>query len=48
VAKFLVDNGALVKVTDSGRSYGTIVQQSSSGYNENPETPESADAADGQ
>jgi hypothetical protein len=39
VAKFLVDNGALVKVTDSGRSYGTIVQQSSSGYNENPESP---------
>jgi len=39
VAKFLVANGALVKVTDSGRSYGTIVQQSSSGYNENPESP---------
>jgi carboxypeptidase Q len=39
VNKFLVANGALVKVTDSGRSYGTIVQQSSSGYNENPENP---------
>ncbi len=39
VNKFLVDNGALVKVTDSGRSYGTIVQQSTSGYNENPDSP---------
>jgi len=39
VNKFLVANGALVKVTDSGRSYGTIVQQSNSGYNENPENP---------
>ncbi|HEX4565779.1 MAG TPA: M28 family peptidase, partial [Vicinamibacterales bacterium] len=39
VNKFLVENGALVKVTDSGRSYGTIVQQSNSGYNENPENP---------
>ena len=39
VNKFLVENGALVKVTDSGRSYGTIVQQSTSGYNENPESP---------
>ncbi len=39
VNKFLVENGALVKVTDSGRSYGTIVQQSSSGYNENPDNP---------
>jgi hypothetical protein len=37
--KFLVENGALVKVTDSGRSYGTIVQQSTSGYNENPDSP---------
>ena len=39
VNKFLVDHGALVKVTDSGRSYGTIVQQSTSGYNENPDSP---------
>jgi hypothetical protein len=39
VNRFLVDNGAAVKITDSGRAYGTIVQQSSSGYNENPESP---------
>lgn len=39
VNKFLVDNGALVKVTDSGRAYGIIVQQSTSGYNENPASP---------
>ena len=39
VSKFLVENGALVKVTDSGRAYGIIVQQSSAGYNENPNNP---------
>ncbi len=39
VNKFLVDNGALVKVTDAGRSYGIIVQQATSGYNENPDSP---------
>src|SRR5580658_5631519 len=39
VSKFLIENGALVKVTDSGRAYGVIVQQSSSGYNENPNNP---------
>jgi carboxypeptidase Q len=39
VNKFLVDNGALVKVTDAGRPYGVIVQQSTSGYNENPDSP---------
>jgi hypothetical protein len=39
VNKFLVDNGALVKVTDAGRAYGIIVQQSTSGYNENPDNP---------
>ena len=39
VNKFLIENGALVKVTDSGRAYGIIVQQSSAGYNENPENP---------
>lgn len=39
VNKFLVDNGALVKVTDAGRPYGIIVQQSTSGYNENPAAP---------
>jgi hypothetical protein len=38
VNKFLIDNGALVKVTDAGRAYGIIVQQSSSGYNENPDS----------
>jgi hypothetical protein len=39
VAKFLVANGALVKVTDAGRAYGIIVQQSTAGYNENPDNP---------
>jgi carboxypeptidase Q len=39
VSKFLIDNGALVKVTDAGRAYGIITQQSSSGYNENPNNP---------
>ena len=39
VNKFLVDNGALVKVTDAGRPYGIIVQQSTAGYNENPDNP---------
>ncbi len=37
--KFLIENGALVKVTDSGRAYGIIVQQSTAGYNENPNNP---------
>jgi hypothetical protein len=39
VNKFLVDDGALAKVTDAGRAYGIIVQQSTSGYNENPDSP---------
>jgi hypothetical protein len=39
VSKFLIENGALVKVTDAGRAYGIITQQSSSGYNENPNNP---------
>lgn len=39
VDKFLIANGALVKVTDSGRAYGIIVQQSTAGYNENPNNP---------
>jgi hypothetical protein len=39
VNKFLMENGALVKVTDAGRAYGVIVQQSSAGYNENPNNP---------
>ncbi len=39
VNKFLIENGALVKVTDSGRAYGIIVQQSTAGYNENPNNP---------
>jgi carboxypeptidase Q len=39
VDKFLIANGALVKVTDSGRAYGIIVQQSTAGYNENPNSP---------
>ncbi|MGH9482129.1 MAG: hypothetical protein ACRD1L_08540, partial [Terriglobales bacterium] len=37
--KFLIDNGARVKVTDAGRAYGVIVQQSTAGYNENPASP---------
>ena len=37
--KFLIANGALAKVTDSGRAYGIILQQSTSGYNENPNNP---------
>ena len=39
VNKFLVANGALAKVTDSGRAYGILIQQSVSGYNENPNNP---------
>jgi carboxypeptidase Q len=39
VMKFLVENGALAKVTDAGEAYGTIRQQSSAGYNENPNSP---------
>jgi carboxypeptidase Q len=39
VNRFLIDNGALVKVTDAGRPYGVIVQQSTAGYNENPDSP---------
>ena len=39
VNKFLVENGALVKVTDAGEAYGTIRQQSTAGYNENPNSP---------
>jgi hypothetical protein len=39
VNKFLIANGALAKVTDSGRAYGIIVQQSSAGFNENPNSP---------
>jgi hypothetical protein len=39
VSKFLIENGALAKVTDAGEAYGTIRQQSSAGYNENPDNP---------
>jgi hypothetical protein len=39
VNKFLIAHGALVKVTDSGRPYGIILQQTTSGYNENPKSP---------
>jgi carboxypeptidase Q len=39
VNKFLIVNGAVAKVTDSGRAYGIIVQQSTAGYNENPNNP---------
>ncbi|MGH9410903.1 MAG: M28 family peptidase [Vicinamibacterales bacterium] len=39
VDKFLIANGALVKVTDAGRPYGVIVQQSTAGYNENSDNP---------
>ncbi len=39
VSKFLIANGALAKVTDSGRAYGIVLQQSSAGYNENPNSP---------
>jgi carboxypeptidase Q len=37
--KFLIANGALAKVNDSGRAYGILIQQSVSGYNENPNNP---------
>jgi carboxypeptidase Q len=39
VNKFLIENGALAKITDSGRAYGIILQQSTAGYNENPNSP---------
>lgn len=39
VNKFLIANGALAKVIDSGRPYGIVLQQSTSGYNENPNSP---------
>ncbi len=39
VSKFLIENGALAKATDAGRAYGIIVQQSTAGYNENPNSP---------
>ena len=39
VNKFLIDNGAVAKVTDAGRAYGIIVQQSTAGYNEDPDNP---------
>ena len=39
VNKFLIANGALAKVTDSGRAYGILLQQSTAGYNENPDSP---------
>lgn len=39
VDKFLIANGALAKVVDSGRPYGIILQQSTWGYNENPNSP---------
>ncbi len=39
VNKFLIANGALAKLTDSGRAYGIVLQQSTAGYNENPNSP---------
>lgn len=39
VNKFLIANGALAKITDSGRPYGIVLQQSTAGYNENPNSP---------
>ena len=39
VNKFLIANGALALVKDSGRAYGILLQQSTSGYNENPNSP---------
>ncbi len=39
VNKFLIDNGAVAKVTDAGRQYGIIVQQSTAMYNEDPDNP---------
>jgi hypothetical protein len=39
VSKFLIANGALAKITDSGRAYGIVLQQSAAGYNENPNSP---------
>lgn len=39
VNRFLIANGAVAKVTDSGRAYGIVLQQSTWGYNENPNNP---------
>lgn len=39
VNKFLIANGALAEVKDSGRAYGIVLQQSTAGYNENPDSP---------
>jgi hypothetical protein len=39
VNKFLIANGAVAKITDSGRAYGILIQQSTSGYNESPNNP---------
>ena len=39
VNRFLIANGAVAKVTDAGEAYGTIRQQSTAGYNENPNNP---------
>ena len=39
VDKFLIANGALAKITDSGRAYGIVLQQSTAGYNQNPDSP---------
>ena len=39
VNKFLIANGALAEVKDSGRAYGILLQQSSAGFNENPNNP---------
>jgi hypothetical protein len=39
VNKFLIANGALARVNDSGRAYGILLQQSTAGYNENPNSP---------
>jgi len=39
VNKFLIENSAVAKISDSGRAYGIIVQQSTSQYNESPNNP---------
>jgi len=39
VNKFLIANGALAEFKDSGRAYGIVLQQSTAGYNENPDSP---------
>ena len=47
VNKFLIENGALVKVTDAGRAYGVIVAAILRGLQREPRQPQPALAAHG-